>query len=144
MRSDFQAFLPPIFKTHLFNILLRRMPEIAFVFMAELAGGLVADCLHGANRSPATPCSNASLPLDLPPKPSQTNKHSKPYRPKGRLNVHPPKQASFQTASKTHSAAPSYKRSTNTRHSPQRYRPMLRHRPTAVLEAKPKRAAHHV
>ena len=26
------------------------MPEIAFVFTAELAGGLVADCLHGANR----------------------------------------------------------------------------------------------
>ena len=26
------------------------MPVIAFVFTAELAGGLVADCLHGANR----------------------------------------------------------------------------------------------
>ena len=26
------------------------MPELAFVFTAELAGGLVADCLHGANR----------------------------------------------------------------------------------------------
>jgi L-aspartate oxidase len=26
------------------------MPELALVFTAELAGGLVADCLHGANR----------------------------------------------------------------------------------------------
>ena len=26
------------------------MPKLAFVFTAELAGGLVANCLHGANR----------------------------------------------------------------------------------------------
>ena len=33
---------------------------------------------------------------------------------------------------------------TPSRHPPQRYRPAPRHRPTAVLEAKPKRAAHRV
>ena len=38
--------------------------------------------------------------------PSQMDKHSKPYCPKDRLNTPPPKQASFQTASKAHSAAP--------------------------------------
>nr|CBA06028.1 hypothetical protein predicted by Glimmer/Critica [Neisseria meningitidis alpha275] len=49
----------------------------------------------------------------MPPKPSRTGKRSKPHRPKGRLKTHSLKQTSFQTASKTHSAAPPCKRSTN-------------------------------
>lgn len=63
--------------------------------------------------SPATPCSNASLPPGLPPKASRTDKRSKSNHSKGRLKAPPPKQTSFQTTSKTHSAALSCKRSTN-------------------------------
>ena len=51
--GKFLSVFEPIFKPHLFNIPLWRMPEIAFVFTAELARRFVADLVSGfGNVSP--------------------------------------------------------------------------------------------
>ena len=90
------------------------MPEIAFVFTADLAGGLVADCLHGANRLASNSLLECVVTTRLAAQTIADGQAFQAVPPKGRLNAPPPKQASFQPPSKTHSAAPPCKRSTNT------------------------------